>query len=589
MSRQIELERMTTVGDLADRLDLPSTTLIKELFKNGVMVTINEKIDFDTATILISELGLDVELVQKQGLAGKGTVDSDSPKKVLSKSSVPRPPVVSVMGHVDHGKTSLLDKIRGTNVVDKEAGGITQHISAYQIEFNDRRITFMDTPGHEAFAAIRQHGAVLTDLAVIVVAADDGIKPQTLEAIRYAKNAGIKMIFAANKVDKEAADVNRLKQQLAEQNILAEDWGGDAIVVPVSAKTGEGLDKLLEMILLVADMEDLVADPEAATEGMVIEARMEKGLGPVTSVLVGQGRLRKGDFVQAGSAYGKVRVMSDSNGNEIECAEPASPVIVSGFKTLPDFGSNVRVFKSEKAAQKAADDNRQDREVRDRGMTGSELLRIMSRRSQVNEYNVWVKADVQGSLTSVIDSLKSLSSDEVAVRVVGSGVGPVSENDVKTAAASQATIYEFGLKSPSSIVRLAKQESVSVKSYKVIYELIDDVKQHLEDLLEPEEVITDLGELKVLGVFNTTRDEVICGGEVLTGNISLPAQVKIFRNKKAIAEAEVTKLQSGPQVVTAVSQGEQCGVSLKTSDKLILEENDRLKFYRTDIKQRSLS
>lgn len=584
MSRVIELDSNVTVSSLAEHLELPSTSLVAELFKNGVMVTLNEKIDFDTATILISELGLDVELKQKV----EETISNRPTKERENANLTERPPVVAVMGHVDHGKTSLLDKIRGGNVADDEAGGITQHISAYQIDKGDRKITFLDTPGHEAFAAIREHGAVLTDVAIIVVAADDGIKPQTLEAIRFAKKAGVKLIIAANKMDKPGANIEKLKQQLSEQELLPEDWGGDTIIVPVSAKTGEGIDKLLDMVLLVADVEELTADSAGAAAGLVIEAQMKQGMGPIAVALVEQGVLNKGDILVSGGAYGKARIMRDSNGEEITTAGPSTPVMISGFKSLPEFGQEFHVVKTEKEAKKIASEFEQSARTKSTGMTSTELLRIINKRNAVEEFNVLVKADVKGSLASVVDGIKSIDNEEIATRIVGSGVGSVGENDIRTAAASNAVIYGFNIQIPVNIKRQAVQQDVKIKVYTIIYELLDDVKQELETRLSPETITHEIGRLKVKGIFNTTKTEVICGGEVTKGPLKLPARAKVMRAKKQIADVEVTNLKRGPQDTHEVPEGEMCGMNLKTESKLTLEEGDILDLYSVEIKERKL-
>ncbi|HEY1646107.1 MAG TPA: translation initiation factor IF-2, partial [Candidatus Saccharimonadales bacterium] len=349
---QIEIDDIITVGTLAEKLSIPVTGLITELMKNGVMATVNEKIDFDTAQIIVEELGLGLELVKKT--SEDETKFSRIKAKPSAKATV-RPPVVAVMGHVDHGKTSLLDKIRESHVVDKEAGGITQHISAYQVEHKGRSITFLDTPGHEAFAAIREHGAQLTDIVIIVVAADEGMKPQTIEAIRFAKKAGVKIIVAINKIDKEGADPNRIKQQLSDQGLLVEEWGGDTVVVEVSAKTGVGVDNLLDMILLVTDIEELKADENVPASGLIIEAHVETGRGPIARALVEAGILKVGDYIVAGSSYAKIRTLEDDKRNNIPLAKPSTPVTITGFKTLPEFGDEFRAYASEKTAKEAID------------------------------------------------------------------------------------------------------------------------------------------------------------------------------------------------------------------------------------------
>lgn len=586
MSRTIEIEDMITVGTLADKLSLPVTRLISELFKNGVMATVNERIDFDTAQIIVEELGLDVQLTKKAQEVALPVREKRQP----SDGAEPRPPVVAVMGHVDHGKTSLLDAIRGSQVAKGEAGGITQHISAYQIMHNDRKITFLDTPGHEAFAAIREHGAHLTDIAIIVVAADDGVKPQTLEAIRFARKAGVKIIVAINKIDKEGADPNRVKQQLAEQQLLVEEWGGDTVAVEVSAKTKVGLDNLLDMILLVSDVEDFRADAKGAATGLIVEAHVQQGKGPIANALVEEGTLKLGDYVVAGTTYAKVRTLEGTDGKPLKSAGPSTPVVISGFKSLPEFGDEFNVVKDEKTARLQAERLAIQKQS-DGGkgtITGSELIRIINRSNKVQELNVIVKADVQGSLTSVIDSLKALDTEEVAVRIVSSGAGAISENDVRTAASSGAIIYGFNVIAPTNVKRLAARDKVSIRLYNVIYELIDDVKDGLSQLLTPEIVETDLGRLVVRAVFKTTKTEVICGGEVTKGRLVAPAFAKIMRGDGMLAEVEVVNLKRGPQDAKEVLEGEMCGVELKTQSRLELQEGDRLEFFTREVVTRTL-
>ncbi len=581
--RKIEIPDMITVGALADELQIPVTKLIGELMKNGVMATVNERIDFDTAQIIVGELDLDIELAQK-------ITEPVKREKRTSEGGETRPPVVAVMGHVDHGKTSLLDAIRGADVVKGEAGGITQHISAYQIDHNGRLITFLDTPGHAAFAALREHGAQLTDLVIIVVAADDGIKPQTIEAIRFARQAGVKMIIAINKMDKEGADPNRIKQQLSEQDLLIEEWGGDVVVVEVSAKAKTGIDKLLDMVLLVADLEELKADKNLPARGLVIEAHMEQGRGPVAIALVEEGTLKPGDFVVAGGTYAKVRNLETPDGKKVDLAGPSTPVIISGFKILPEFGDEFEAANNEKTARTQAESASQSRKS-DGGrtdMSSSELIRIINRSNDLTELNIVIKADVQGSLTSVIDSLKALDTEEVAVRVVGSGVGAINDNDVHMATTSQAIIYGFNVSIPANIKQLASRDRVSVRIYKIIYELIDDAKSELSTLLKPQVVETELGRLLVKAIFKTTKTEVICGGEVTKGKLVAPAFAKVYRDKAELAEVEVTGLKHGPQDTKEVLEGEMCGVSLKTTTKLDLQEGDRLEFFTRETVTRTL-
>lgn len=590
MARVIEIDELVTVGALAEVLQLPATRLITELFKNGVMATINEKIDFETAQIIVGELDLDVEL-QRKAQENTKTDARREKKKNLSAQAQSRPPVVAVMGHVDHGKTSLLDAIRGAEVVKSEAGGITQHISAFQVEHNGRTLTLLDTPGHEAFAALREHGAQLTDLVIIVIAADDGIKPQTLEAIRFAQKAGVKLIIAANKMDKEGADINRVKQQLAENKLMVEEWGGDTIVVPVSAKTKEGINELLDMTLLVADVEELKAETAGAAEGLIIESHMEQGRGAVAIGLIDHGMLRPGMFVKVGGTYGKIRNLEGTDGKALKAAGPSTPVVMTGFKTLPEFGDEFVVMHSEKEARAAALESAQQRQsgANNSGMNSSELLRMINRSHEVSEFNIIVKADVQGSLTSVVDSLKSLDSEEVSVKVVSSGVGVLTENDVHLAMTTGAVIYGFHVSLPQNIKRLALRDKISIRLYTVIYELIDDVKLELEALLSPEVVETEIGELEVKGVFKTTKSEVIFGGEVKKGKMTMPALGRITRKKETIATDLVMKsLKRGPQEAKEVFVGDLCGVSFDTNGRVDVQEGDTLVLYTREEKKRTL-
>lgn len=585
MATTIEIEDMITVGDLADKLMLPVTKLITELMKNGVMATVNERIDFETAQIIVGELGLEVELTRKEALPAQARERHQASDKAES-----RPPVVAVMGHVDHGKTSLLDAIRGASVAKGEAGGITQHIAAYQIEHKGRPVTFLDTPGHEAFAALREHGAQLTDVVIIVVAADDGIKPQTIEAIRFARKAGVKIVVAANKIDKEGADVNRLKQQLAEQELLVEEWGGDTVVVEVSAKTKQGIDDLLDMVLLVADVEDLRADTAVPAQGLIIESHMEQGRGPVAEALVEAGTLKPGQFIVAGGTYARIRNLETTAGKPIKSAGPSTPVIISGFKNLPEFADEFIVVKDEKIArvQAAALASKRHGSGGRLEMSSSELIRVINRSNQLTEFNVVLKADVQGSLTSVVDSLKSLDTSEVAVRVVGSGVGSVNENDLHLARTSNAVIYGFNIAIPSNIKQLASRDKISIRLYRVIYELLDDAKAEMSKLLAPEIVETDLGRMIVKGVFKTTKTEVICGGEVTKGKLVFPAIAKVYRGDEELAEVKITNLKRGPQNAVEVFEGEMCGLSFESTSRVGLQVGDRIQLFTRETVERTL-
>jgi translation initiation factor IF-2 len=587
MSNVIEIEDMITVGTLAERLMIPVSSLIGELMKNGVMATVNERIDFDTAQIIVEELKLDVSLARQATTEAAGPTRH---KIVASDKAVSRPPVVAVMGHVDHGKTSLLDAIRSSNVAAREAGGITQHISAYQVKHNNRLITFLDTPGHEAFAAIREHGALLTDIVIIVVAADDGVKPQTIEAIRFARKAGVKIIVAANKMDKEGADVNRLKQELSEQDLLVEEWGGDTFVAEVSAKTGKGIPELLDMILLVTDVEELKADIDVPARGLIIEAHVEQGRGHVAYALVEAGTLKPGAFIVAGSSYAKIRNLETTEGVPVKVATPSMPVSITGFKTLPEFGDEFVAVANEREARHMSEHAAIEKQAAGghSSVGSSELIRMINRNNEVQELNVIIKADVQGSLTSVIDSLKALDTEEVAVRVVSSGVGDVGENDLHLAHSSHAIVLGFNVGLATSSRQQAARDKVRVQLYKVIYELIDDVKNELSTLLKPEIVETELGRLVVRGIFNTTKTAVICGGEVTKGKLIVPALARVMRDKESLGEVEITGLKRGPAEAKEVFEGEMCGLSFSTKHRIELQEGDHIELFTRHSIERTL-
>ncbi len=587
--KKLVIADMITVGELAAQLDLPLTKLIGELFKNGIMATVNQRIDFETALIIVEELGLDVELEKKDSTSMMSP--STRSERALSDKAQKRPPIVAVMGHVDHGKTSLLDAVLDTKVVSGEAGGITQHIAAYQTTYNGRSITLLDTPGHEAFSALRQHGAALTDVVVIVIAADDGVKPQTIEAIKFAQQANAKIVVAINKVDKPEADTNRVKTQLAtDYKLVPEEWGGDTVMVEVSAKTKENLDKLLELVLLVSDLEELKADTDIPAEGLVIESHMEQGRGAVVSLLVEQGLINQGNYIVAGNSYGKVRTLLNFAGQPLKEAGPSTPATVTGFKELPQFGDRFSIYANEKTARQAAETHRlqHKQDVQATNISSTELLSMMTKRREKQLVNIIVKADVQGSLTSVTDALRLLESNELALRVIGSGVGNISENDIRLAASSEAVVYGFNVQLPPAVKRLAWQEKVSVRIFKIIYELIDDAKAVLTELLSPEVVETEVGKLVIKGVFRVTKEEVICGGEVTKGKIMPGLLARVFRNKEQIAEVEVKGVQRERQEAKEVFEGEMCGLQLKTQGRLNVEEGDKFEFFKRELVKRTL-
>lgn len=585
----IQVSGSITVDELASALGVSVTHLIGELFKNGIMATINQRLDFETAQIMTEELGFsNVRFVRKENSAKLPGI-----KRELSKNAKERPPVVAIMGHVDHGKTTLLDTLLKKKTVEGEAGGITQHISAYQMEYKERKITFLDTPGHEAFAAIRQHGAMLTDIVVIVVAADDGVKPQTAEAIKFAEAANAKIIVAINKIDKEGANIELTKTQLAtEFNLNPEEWGGDTIMVPISAKTGQNLDKLLDMILLTADIDELKADIDIPAEGLVIESHMEVGKGSVVNLLVTGGELKVGEFIVASRTYGKVRTMLGWDGKPKGKATPSTPVVVTGFKELPNFGDKFEEVADEKTARKLALLNAQaeNEESASANVTSSDLLRMMTTSDNTKVFNVLVKGDVQGSVTSVVDSLRLIDTNgEITLNIVSTGVGAVSENDIYMASGSRTVIYGFNVTVPNAIAKMAERNGVPVRVYRVIYELLDDAKREMEKMLDAEVVETETGKMTIKGVFRTEKTEIIAGGEVKEGKVAPGMLGRVYRKKELLGEVEVISVQEGKITVPTLSQGEIGGISLKTTKKIQLELEDRIEFFVREYKKKTIA
>ncbi len=586
--KKIQIAGSITVDELSRALGLSVTELIGTLFKNGIVATINQRLDFETASIIIDELGIKGVKLERKNTATK---TAEGFRHELSEKAVSRPPVVAVMGHVDHGKTTLLDTLLHKKTVEGEAGGITQHISAYQLEHNDRMITFLDTPGHEAFAAIRQHGAMLTDIVVIVVAADDGVKPQTVEAIKFAQSANAKIIVAINKIDREGADIPRTMADLAQHGLQPEEWGGDIVMVPISAKRGDNLEKLLDMILLTADIEELKADIDIPAEGLVIESHMEVGKGSVVNLLVTGGELKTGDFIVAGSSFGKIRTMLDFRGKPKGKATPSTPVTVTGFKELPNFGDRFVEVKDEKTARKMALLNAQNQanELASANVTSNDLLRMMNTVDNTKMFNVIIKGDVLGSVTSVVDSLKMIDTKgEVTLNIVATGVGDVTENDVYMAVGENTVIYGFNVTVPTNISKMAARDGVSIRTYKVIYELLDDAKHSMEDLLDAEVVEEDMGEMKIMGVFRTEKSSIIAGGEVLKGKVEAKMLGRVVRDKQYIGEVEVESVQKEKIDVKELVEGEIGGLALKTTKKITMEIGDRIKFFVRELKKKTL-
>lgn len=578
------IPEVVTVGDFAHALGVPVAKVVAELMKNGVMATINEYIDFETAEIIAEYLGFEVE----KEVTDK-PVKEEKKTEVHKGDMVPRPPIVAVLGHVDHGKTSLLDAIRETDVVGKESGGITQHIGAYQVEKNGRKITFLDTPGHVAFEKMRQQGAEVTDIALILVAADDGVKPQTVEAINHAKKAETPMIVVITKIDKPDADITRAKQQVAELGLNPEEWGGDTPVAEVSAKTKEGLDDLLELILVMADVSDFMADPKMPAAGIAIETHMDYGKGPVATILVKNGTLRVGDYVSVGETYGKIRAMEDHKKKRLKEAPPSMAVRVSGLKGVPKISDLLQVFSDEKEARTEIESIKKTRKISSLANVkkiGFEELSESMKDSEKKELTVVLKTDVRGSLDAIKEAFKKISNSEVAIKVVSGKVGDITENDIQMAKSAGNIIIGFNVSIPANILTLSKQEKVKIYTYKVIYELLDDVKNLLSDLLPPEIKELTLGKLTVLKIFKSGKGQMVVGGEVKEGKIEKDTEVRIMRGKEEIDRAHITLVKKEKDEVREAQVGTQCGISL---DKEIpIEEGDIIESFRTEKVKRTL-
>ncbi|HAZ21404.1 MAG TPA: translation initiation factor IF-2 [Firmicutes bacterium] len=550
-----------SVKDLAAAMELAASEVIKKLMAMGVMSSINQDIDFETAQIIGNEFG--VEVVPEGPTLEEQTLEEieDSEEDVM-----PRSPVVTVMGHVDHGKTSLLDRIRETHVTSQEAGGITQHIGAYQVEVRSKRITFLDTPGHEAFTAMRARGAQITDIVILVVAADDGVMPQTVEAINHVKAAQIPMIVAINKIDKPDANPDRVKQELTEYGLVAEEWGGDSIMVPVSAATGEGIDNLLEMVLLVSEMQDLKANPNRSAIGTVIEAKLDKGRGPVATVLIQKGTLFVGDVILVGSVFGRVRLLNNDKGKRVKKAGPSAPVEVVGLAELPEAGDTLYAVDDEKVARQLAESRSQKKretELHQSSRVSLEDLFSKIQGGELKDLNIVIKADVRGSIEALEPSLNRLENEEVRVNVIHSGVGAVTETDVMLAAASNAIIIAFNVRPDPMAKRTAEKETVDIRMYRVIYDAINDVRAALEGMLTPEFKETVIGKAEVRQTFRVPKIGLIAGSYVTEGRILRTADVRVLRDNVVMHEGKIDSLRRFKDDAREVAQGYECGIGLE--------------------------
>lgn len=558
----IEVPEEITVGELASLLRMTATEVIKKLMVLGVMATVNEVIDYDTAEIVATELGAKVKkqvIVSIEEQIIEEEIEDD-------ENAVTRPPVICVMGHVDHGKTSILDAIRDTDVTSTEAGGITQAIGAYQVVTNGNKITFLDTPGHAAFTAMRARGAMATDIAVLVVAADDGIMPQTIEAINHAKAAGVEIIVAINKMDKEGANPDRIMQQLTEHELVPEEWGGDVICVPVSAKTRMGIDKLLETILLVAEMAELKANPDRTAKGVVIEAKLDKGRGPVATLLVQNGTLRTGDIIIAGTAVGKVRVMTDYRGSRLDEAGPSVPVEITGLADVPSAGDSFNAVSDERLAKELVEQRKHEaKQEQFKSFQKVTLDNIFSQiaEGEIKELPIIVKADVQGSVEAVKQSLEKISNDEVRVRVIHGGVGAVSESDVMLASASNAIIVGFNVRPNPVAEDTAKRDGVDIRLYRVIYDAIEEITTAMKGMLAPKFREVGVGKAEVRMVYKISNVGLVAGSYVIDGKITRNCDVRVVRDGIVVAEDKIDSLKRFKDDAKEVAKGFECGISLE--------------------------
>ena len=575
--RVVLLDGPVTVQDLAERMDVSATEIIKILMRLGVMAAVNQEVDSETAGIVASEMGFQVRERPADQPEPEELPVEDEPAELES-----RPPVVTVMGHVDHGKTSLLDAIRSTNVTARESGGITQHIGAYTVKVGERQVVFLDTPGHEAFTAMRARGAKITDVAVLVVAADDGVMPQTIEAINHARAAGVPIVVAINKMDKPDANPDRVKQQLTEHGLVAEEWGGETVFVPVSARAHTGLEQLLEMILLVSDVQELKANPHRPARGTVVEAQLDRGRGPVATVLVQTGTLRVGDAFVVGTTAGRVRALVDDKGRRIKRAGPAAPVEVLGLEQIPEAGDTFLVVADEKRGREIADRRRirqRERELKAvrRGTTLEDLFRE-AKEGEKKTLNLVVKGDVQGSVEALVEALEKLSGEEVAIRVIHHGVGAINESDVMLAAASGASVIGFHVQPDPAARKAAEREHVEIRTYRVIYEVTDDIHAAVTGMLEPtlrEEV---LGRAVVRQLFKVPKVGTVAGCYVEQGKLTRNATIRVLRDGVVTHEGAVASLKRFKEDVREVAGGFECGVGLERFNDL--KEGDVLEAFQ---------
>ena len=581
--REVSIPESITVGELAQKMSVKAAEVIKTLMKMGVMATINQVLDQDTATLVVEEMGHKPKPLKENALE-EALYES---LETVRGEPQPRPPVITVMGHVDHGKTSLLDYIRNSRVAAGEAGGITQHIGAYKVETDKGTITFLDTPGHEAFTAMRARGAKATDIVILVVAADDGVMPQTKEAIQHAKAAEVPIIVALNKIDKPEADPERVKNELASEDVIPEEWGGDTMFVPVSAKTGQGVDDLLEAILLQAELLELKAPVEGPAKGIVLEARLDKGRGPVADIIVQQGTLKKGDILLAGQEYGRVRAMLDEHGRQLTEAGPSTPVEVLGLSGTPNAGEEAIVVPDERKAREIAlfrQGKYREIKLAQRQAASLENVFEQLKEGEVATINIVLKTDVQGSLEALSDALAKLSTDEVKVKIVSSGVGGITESDVNLALASNAIIIGFNVRADATARKLAEAEKVEIRYYSVIYEVLDDVKQAMEGMLAPEFKEEIIGLAEVREVFRVPKIGAVAGCMVLEGVVKRNNPIRVLRDNVVIFQGELESLRRYKEDVNEVRAGFECGIGVRNYNDV--KVGDQIECYeRVEVKR----
>jgi len=582
--KSIELPPIITVRELAELIQASPIEIIKNLMANGVMANINQQIDFDTAAIVAAEMGYDATLESQEVGAEEEVGEIPLWRRVIASENpdelVFRPPIVTILGHVDHGKTTLLDAIRHTSVVDDEAGGITQHIGAYQVEHNDRLITFLDTPGHAAFTAMRARGAQGADIVVLVVAADDGVMPQTREAIAHTKAAQIPLIVALNKIDKPNADPERVNQQLAEIGLVPDEWDGDTIVVPLSAKRKEGLDDLMEAILLVADNSDIRANPQGRIIGTVIDAKVDRSRGVMATLLIQNGTLNVGNIVVAGTSHGRLRAMFDHLGHKVEDAEPSAPVAVMGLNDVPVAGDLFQVVESDKQARALTRERKNNKKTAAESPRSAVTLEQLFEQFQagdVRELRLIIKADVQGSLEPIKSSLDDLGTGEISINILHQGTGNIGKNDVMLAAASKAIVIGFNVEADSAAQRLADTEGVSIRIYNIIYRVVEDIEMALKGMLEPEMKETVIGRAEVRATFRIRKIGRVAGCYVVKGELRRNAKVRLLRGDEVIYDGDVSSLKHIQDDVTEVRTGFECGITFKKFNDF--DEGDIIESY----------